>query len=83
MRTHTLTSPLQQARGVIGRYPAPDERYVFQFDSVKPRTVHMFGVRRPLDVTFCVDGQPTHETMLRPWLGWARARCDTIVERRP
>ena len=78
-----LDSPLQRARGVIGRYPEPDERYRFEYDEVAQRSVHMIGVRRPLQVTFLIDGKVTGEAVLRPWTGVAKAPADTIVEERP
>ena len=83
MATHVLTTPFQQARGVIGRYPGPDDRYVFEFDAVQPRTVHMVCVRKPLQVTFEADGEVVEETVLSPWIGLARARCDRLIEQQP
>jgi uncharacterized membrane protein (UPF0127 family) len=80
---HVLTTPFEQARGVIGRYPDPGERYIFEFDDIKRRTVHMIGVRRPLQVTFEADGEVVRETVLSPWIGLARARCDRVIEQRP
>jgi hypothetical protein len=43
-----LRSSLQQARGVIGRYPDPGDRYIFLFDDVQDRTISMIGVTNPL-----------------------------------
>lgn len=83
MTTHILRLPLQQARGVIGRYPDEDERYVFEFDTVARRPVHMVGVRRPLAVTWLIDGGIVHEETLRPWVGYAAADADTVIEERP
>lgn len=83
MKSHILRSPLQQARGVIGRYPGPEERYVFEFDGVARRSVHMVGVRRPLRVTWLVDGDVVKEATLRPWIGHGAARADRVVEERP
>jgi hypothetical protein len=65
---------------VIGREPGPDERYVFEFDEVAERAVHMIGVRQPLEVRFFVDGELEHQEVLAPWLGSTRARCDCIIE---
>lgn len=80
---HTLTGPIEQARGVIGRYPDPGERYVFEFDSVAPRPIHMLGVRRPLRVRWLTpDGIETTKT-LRPWVGSATHRADLVIEERP
>lgn len=83
MTTVTLTTPVEQARGVIGRYPAPGERYVFEFETVKPRLIHMVGVRRPLRVEWYVGEELEAARTLRPWVGWGRARADRVVERRP
>ena len=78
----TLTGPIEQARGVIGRYPGPDERYVFEFDRVAPRPIHMVGVRRPLLVRWlAADGMVSE--VLRPWIGYGRARADVVTEERP
>jgi hypothetical protein len=79
----TLTGPLEQARGVIGRYPAPDERYVFEFRTVAPRLVHMVGVRRPLRVTWYAGGRKRHQRVLRPWIDVDVALADRIVEAAP
>jgi len=78
--TTVLTGPFEQARGVIGREPTGDERYVFKFDSTKERSVHMLGVSSPLLVRWLVDDAVTHEQVLQPWTGHASARADTIVE---
>lgn len=83
MPDRTLRSPLQQARGVIGRYPDPGERYVFEFDTAARRSVHMIGVRRPLRVTWLEDGDIVQEATLRPWMGHRSARADRVVEERP
>lgn len=82
---HRCDSLLDKARGVIGREPDPGEEYVFSFDSVKPRTVHMVGVRKPLEVEFRIVDRCAYErtyvTTLRPWIGVARAPCNLIIER--
>jgi len=39
-----LRSPLDKARGVIGRYPEAGESIVMEFDDVDQRLIHMmFG----------------------------------------
>lgn len=83
IREHTLTGPFEQARGVIGRHPTPSERYVFEFDTVAPRLVHMVGVCRPLRVTWLADGVETASEVLRPWVGWGRHLADEIWEAAP
>jgi len=79
--THRLTGPLEQARGVIGREPGPDEAYVFAFDGIADRLVHMVGVRKPLRVEWHVDGHCVRSEELAPWTGYASHRADTVVER--
>jgi len=78
-----LRSPLAHARGVIGRYPDPNQRVVFEFERVAARLVHMVGVRRPLAVEWWVGDTQTHATTLRPWVGVDRAPADRIVEAQP
>jgi len=83
MHTHRLTGPIEQARGVIGRYPGPDEEYVFEFDTVTERELHMLFVRRPLRARFYVGDDLVLDTVMRAWTGTASAECDRIVESRP
>jgi len=78
-----LSSTLQQLRGVIGRYPSPDEEFIFEFDAVAERDIHMLGVRQPLEVEWWADGDLVRVEELRPWIGAATARADRVVERRP
>lgn len=78
-----LTGPLEQTRGVIGRYPGPDERYVFEFDGVAYRFIHMLGVRRPLLVRWFVEDELEREVTLRPWAGLGIAPADRVTEERP
>jgi uncharacterized membrane protein (UPF0127 family) len=78
-----LSSLPAQLRGVIGRYPAPDEAYVFEFDAVARRPIHMLGVRRPLRVEWFIDDDRVRTARLRPWIGYGAARANRVVERRP
>lgn len=78
-----LDTVWQRNRGVIGRYPKPGEEYVFHFGSVKPRRIHMIGVRRPLEVEWYVDAEKVASETLDPWFGTAKHRCNRVVERRP
>jgi hypothetical protein len=78
-----LTGPLEQLRGVIGRYPEKGQSVIFEFDSVQSRSVHMVGVPRPLAVTFSAEGEVVREEVLEAWTGHATALCDRVVERRP
>jgi len=77
-----LETPWQQARGVIGRYPDETERYVFPFDDVAKRRVHMIGVRRPLRVNWFVGNSLHAEEVLQPWTGTAAHTADKITEER-
>lgn len=83
MRTHVLRGPLEQTRGVIGRYPEPGECYVFPYDAVARRGMHMVGVPEPLRVGWYVDGALVAEEVLRPWLGLATHIADMVVETHP
>ena len=78
-----LRSRLAHARGVIGRYPDPGQRVVFEFESVAARLVHMVGVHRPLAVEWWDGDTRTHATTLRPWVGVGRAPAYRIVEAQP
>jgi hypothetical protein len=78
-----LESVLDQLRGVIGRYPEPGQRFIFEFETVEKRLVHMVGVSRPLLVEFVVCGRLQESVVLPPWLGVASQRCDKVIERRP
>jgi hypothetical protein len=80
MATTHLTGLLEQTRGVIGREPAPTDMYVFEFDSVRERRIHMLGVRSQLRVEFYVEGERVAVEYLQPWIGTAKHRCDEIRE---
>lgn len=82
MTEHVLDTPLQRARGVIGRYPAADEHYIIEYDSIDLRTVHMVGVFRPLYVQMLVDDEVTEEAVLKPIIGRMRGLCNRVIERR-
>jgi hypothetical protein len=68
---------------VIGRYPDPDQEYVFKFDDVQERHVHMIGVRRPLQVEWYGGEELVRVEKLAPWTGRASAKADRVIERRP
>lgn len=80
MKFNYLDSRWQQSRGVIGRYPDPNECYVFRFDTMRPRLIHMVGVRRPLRVEWWANGDMVATERLRPWIGMARHPADEIRE---
>jgi uncharacterized membrane protein (UPF0127 family) len=77
---HTLESGLDKLRGVIGREPAPGERYIFEFDDVEARAVHMLFVTEPLLVRWLAHGEVTQEVILQPWTGHATAPADRVIE---
>jgi len=78
-----LRSPLDKARGIIGRYPEPDESIVMEFEDVEPRLIHMMFVRRPLVVEWWVGNELQQRKELRPWIGVGRAPADRVIEKRP
>lgn len=80
---HTLDTRWGRARGVIGRYPGPDEAYVFEFDGVEPRAVHMVGVRHPLRVRWYDGDELVADEVLRPRLGQETHPADRVIETRP
>ncbi|MDX1744923.1 MAG: DUF192 domain-containing protein, partial [Halobacteriales archaeon] len=72
---------LAKARGLMFRDSVPPGGgLIFPFDHPVNRTVHMFFVRFPIDVVFLVRGRVQRVETLAPWLGFARARADTIIE---
>jgi len=75
-----LRSPLQQARGVIGQYPDPGDRYIFVFDDVQQRTISMIAVTKPLKVQWLVEGTVMQTKVLRPWIGRHTAPADVVIE---
>jgi uncharacterized membrane protein (UPF0127 family) len=77
---HTLETTLDKTRGVIGREPAPGERYIFEFDEIAERSVHMLFVREPLLVRWLAHGEITQEVVLKPWVGHATAPADRVIE---
>ena len=71
---------LGRARGVIGREPVTGEAYLFEWDRVKPRGIHMLGVRRPLDVVWLVDDVVQAVETLPPWRGHSSHPASRVVE---
>ncbi len=68
-------------RGLMGSRSIPDSyALAFQFGRAKTRDVHMLFVFFPIDVLWVVDGVVERVERLRPWLGFARAEADLIVE---
>lgn len=83
MIEHILSGPIQKARGVIGRYPDENERYVFPYDEPQMLGVHMIGVSGPLLVRWLLDDELVDEQVLMPWTGSHTAYADTVTEQRP
>lgn len=70
-----------QARGLMFRRSIPDDyALAFRFDSAKTRDVHMLFVTFPIDVIWVTAGRVGRVERLRPWIGFARAEADLIVE---
>jgi len=80
MIDHILDGPFEQARGVIGREPGLDERYIFTFDRPQMLGVHMIGVRNPLLVSWLQEDTFVEREVLRPWTGHAKHFGDTVIE---
>jgi len=83
MIEHILSGRIQKARGVIGRYPDENERYVFTYDEPQKLGVHMLGVSGPLLVRWLLDDELVEEKVLLPWWGSHTAYADTVTEQRP
>lgn len=74
MRAVKLTTPRQQAQGVIGLRPIPRDVF-FIFEPIKPGAVfHMQGVSEPIDIAFlCCSGRVIDLKRLKPPSGRAIA----------
>jgi len=80
-RVETADSLLAQTKGLMGARSVPDDyALAFRFDRAKARDVHMLFVFVPLDVLWIVDDEVVRIEQLRPFLGYARARADLLVE---
>lgn len=74
-------SLLSQTRGLMFRRSLPDgSALAFRFDAAKVRDVHMLFVLFPIDAVWIADGVVERVERLRPWLSFARAECDLLVE---
>ena len=77
----TADSILAQTRGLMFRRSFPQgSALAFRFRRAKTRDVHMLFVFVPIDVIWVVDDRVRRIERLRPWTGYARGRCDLIVE---
>jgi uncharacterized membrane protein (UPF0127 family) len=79
-REVVLDTALARMRGVIGRRVDPGDRFIFEFDEVAPRMIHMVGVRVPLRVEWWIGDELVEVADLRPWTGLGRVRADRVVE---
>lgn len=71
----------QKATGLMGKTSVPEDyALVFQFDQPRSRTIHMIGVRTPIDVLWVSENEVTACQTLQPWTGLGRARADTVIE---
>ena len=74
-------SLLSQTRGLMFRRSLPDDyALVFRFDSAAVRDVHMLFVFVPIDAVWIVDDVVQRVERLRPWRGFAREECSTLIE---
>jgi len=80
---HHLTGYLSRARGVIGRYPDPGDRYILEWSTIADRPIHMLGVTKPLVVEWHQRGTMVRREQLRPWVGHASHPADRVIEYRP
>ena len=83
MTEYVLAGPLSRARGVIGRYPATEERYVLEWPRVKPRRIHMIGVLQPLEVEWWAADELVAREQLEPWIGTGCQPADRVIEYPP
>ena len=83
MTDYYLTGYLSRARGVIGRYPDPGDRYILEWSEIAKRPIGMVGVTRPLIVEWHQHGAMVRRKHLRPWVGRASYPADRVIEYRP
>lgn len=77
----TANTVLSRGLGLMFRRSIPDGyALAFRFDRTATRDVHMVFVPFPIDVVWMDRETVTRVERLRPWLGYARARADTVVE---
>jgi len=80
-RVETADSLLTQAKGLMGVRSLPEGyALAFRFDRAKTRDVHMLFVFVPLDVLWIVDGEVARVERMRPFVSYARAPADLLVE---
>jgi uncharacterized membrane protein (UPF0127 family) len=80
-RVETAEGLLAKMRGLRFRRSLPEGfALVFPFDRAGRRDVDMLFVPFAIDVLWLVDGRVERTERLRPWVGFAIARADTLVE---
>jgi len=86
----TADTTREQAKGLIGRDSLPED-YALVFRFGEPpgfipdvltnwRSIHMLGVKVPLDVVWVLDGRVTKTKSARPWIGTGVGKADTMIE---
>jgi len=78
-----LTGVLEQARGCIACRSPPPEPMIWDYEEASRHSLHMLGVPFPLEAAFVRDESVVAVEHLRPWLGVAAARADTVIEYAP
>ena len=72
---------VSRARGLMFRRRFEEgSALVFRFPEPAMRDVHMLCVPFPLDVCWLDGGEVVRVERLRPWIGFGRARAETVVE---
>lgn len=76
-----LARPIERARGLMfNRDVPPDAAYIFPYDRIGRRGVHMLGVFEALDVVWLQRHRVHHKETLRPWRGYAAIEADAFIE---
>lgn len=74
-------STLAQHRGLMFRRSLPEgSAMVFPFEDVGIRDVHMLFVFHPLDVCWLRENEVIRIERMRPFVSFARAAADMLVE---
>lgn len=72
---------LAQALGLMFRRSFADgHALVFRTDSTRRRGLHMLFVPFPIDAIWLIDDEVTAVERLRPWIGVAVHRANTMIE---
>lgn len=76
-------SLLAKTRGLIARRTMPGDAFVFPFEDIGTRWIHMIGVPFDVATVWVADGTVTKVARLRAWSGLGGAKADTVVELPP